>query len=190
MDKNPDPADVRSFTRPLDYWLLWLAVLGLIAFNLYLVRTLLEVRNRAVTLVSTFTGEASLEVTKLQAATFDYTVQVEQDIPLNLSVPIDQSVDFPFRATIPISTVVTIPIDTPLGSFPINLPIVTTVPISLTAQVPIHLSVPVSQLVPVRMDIPIEIRIADTPLSGLLDTLQLSLQRLRAEAIGGTPAGE
>ena len=38
---------VARFSRPLDYWLLWLLVLGSLGLNLYLLQTLLDLRDRA-----------------------------------------------------------------------------------------------------------------------------------------------
>ena len=198
MDTHPDPSEVsnlvtdspkplvgvRGFARPPDYWLLWLAVVGLMALNLYLARTLLEVRDRALGLVNTVTDQASQAISDLQAASFSYTVQVDQTIPLNLSVPIDQVLQVPVQTSIPISTVVTIPLDTPVGRFPINIPIVTTVPISLTAQVPLRLTVPVSEAIPIQLSVPIEIKIADTPLMDLLEGLKGSLEQVKHEALG------
>ena len=198
MDKLPDPgkvntpvadspkpiAGVGGFTRPLDYWLLWLVVVGLMALNLYLARTLLDARSRALALVNTVTEQALQAVSDFQAASFTYTVEVDQTIPLTLNVPIDQVLPVPVQTSIPISTVVTLSLETPLGRFPINVPIVTTVPISLTAQVPIRFTVPVSEAIPIQLSVPIQIKIADTALMNLLEELKVSLGQVRQEALG------
>lgn len=176
---------VARFSRPLDYWLLWLLVLGSLGLNLYLLQTLLDLRDRAgqaTGLVSEVTSEASTVIGELKTATITHTIEVDESIPLNLTVPIDEVLEVPIQTTVPINTTVSIPLRTPIGTFPINVPIVTTIPINITAEVPIHLSVPVSGSVPINFDVPIEIKLADTPLGASLDRIEQFLIRLEQES--------
>jgi hypothetical protein len=74
----------------------------------------------------------------------------------------------PISYTLPINTQVSVPLRTPLGTFPINVPVFASVPIQLTPTVPLNLGVPVSMTIPVAIDVPINVALADTPLGEAL----------------------
>jgi hypothetical protein len=63
---------------------------------------------------------------------------------------------------------VSVPLRTPLGTFPINVPVFASVPIRLTPTVPISLAVPISMTIPVAIDVPINVALAETPLGEAL----------------------
>ena len=83
--------------------------------------------------------------------------------------------------TVAINTTVNVPLKTPLGTFPVDIPINTRVPINLTVDVPIKQTVPISATVPVKMDVPIVINLASTPFGAGLEELQTLLKNLAKE---------
>lgn len=166
-------------TRPWDYWLLWFVALSSLALNVWLINILLGARRQ--------TGEAAAAAAQglsdLRAATIDYTVSINESIPININVPINHTVKVPIDTILPIDTQVTIPLNTPLGQFPITIPIKTTIPVKLETEVPINLTVPISAKVPVTLEVPIRIAIAKTPLEASLSAAQAYLEKL-AEQFG------
>ena len=169
-------------SRPIDYWALWLVAVASLAVNVWLVVNLLGIRRQA--------GEAAAlaaqAVGDLRQSSIDYQVHVAQLVPIVLSIPISQTVKVPINTLLPIDTQATIPLETPIGTFPITIPIQATVPIDLQPEVPIRLTVPVSTSVPVELDVPIHVAIADTDLGESLARTQRSLESLAAQ--WGAPA--
>ncbi len=173
-----EPATKRSRS----YILLWVIAVTSLTLNVFIVSALLAVRQQA--------GEAFLSaagmVGDLKAGRFDYTVNVDEDLPVEATVPINFNVQVPISETIPISTTVSVPIQFPLiGTRTINVPISARVPISLTVEVPIKQTVPIAATIPVEFDVPISIELADTPLAQSLDEVELILLGL-ADGLGAT----
>lgn len=113
------------------------------------------------------------------AATFSYTLEVNQEIPIRTSIPFDEEVLVPVNTSIPINTTVVVPIDAGLlGEFNIPVPIQTVIPIELEIVVPISQTVEIAATVPLNVEVPIEIPIADTPLIGYLENLDAALERI------------
>jgi hypothetical protein len=170
-------------TRPWDYWLLWFVALGSLALNVWLINTLLGVRRQ--------TGEvaaaAAQGISTLRAETISYTFTINESVPININVPINETVRIPINTTLPIDTEVTIPLNTPFGQFPITVPIDTTIPVKLETNVPISLTIPIAARVPVVLDVPIQIAIAKTPLEASLAQAQAYLEKLAGQlGVGGT----
>jgi hypothetical protein len=111
--------------------------------------------------------------------TFSYTLKVQQEVPVEALVPLEEEVVVPIRATIPISTVVIIPINAGLlGTFDIDVPVRTMVPVSLDVAIPISHTVNIATTVLLDMEVPIEIPLAETPLVDYLEELDAGLGRL------------
>ena len=168
--------------RPLDYWLLWWVVSGSRALTLVLVRTLLAFRDQGAAAATTAVGgleQAESALADFRAQTFNYTFRVDQTFPVRAEVPISTTVQVPVRVIIPVDTIITVPFDTPLGQFPINVPIQATLPVSLTLIAPLNLTVPISMDVPVQFDAPVKIVLADTPLAGALDKMSAFLRQMK-----------
>lgn len=111
--------------------------------------------------------------------TFSYTLKVQQEVPVEALVPLEEEVVVPIRATIPISTVVIIPINAGLlGTFDIDVPVRTMVPVSLDVAIPISHTVNIATTVLLDVEVPIEIPLAETPLVDYLKELDAGLGRL------------
>ena len=175
--------------RPWDYWLLWLVAGLSLAANIWLFSGLLAARRQA--------GEgaalAAQAVGRLRESSIEYTVDIRQTIPISLSVPIDQSVPVPISVTLPVDTVVTVPLQTPLGDFPVNVPIRASIPIRFQTAIPLRLSVPVSATIPVRLSAHIQVAVADTQLGAALAEAQQFLddlaRQLQSSPLRPDPAG-
>jgi hypothetical protein len=157
----------RSPTQTL-LWVLVVLALGLaavsLAINLWMLGQLLAARRQ----VAAAAGQAADVVSGLGTAALDYTVHVDEAIPFSTEVIVSDTIQVPIDAVIPIDTEVIVPVNTPLGSFDITLPVKATVPVSMAVSVPIRTRVPVSAVVPVALDVPIHIELKSTPLGRAL----------------------
>jgi hypothetical protein len=145
----------------LDYYLLWVAVIISIGINVWLIRVLQDARQQ----VGLAASSAALAVGGLRTTALDYTVPIRETLPVSFTVAYRQNFTVPISTTIPIDLDLTVPLETPLGTFPINVPVVTTIPINLAPSVPLSLSVPVSVTVPISVSVPIHIDLSQTALN-------------------------
>lgn len=156
--------DAPRWKRPIDYYLLWVAVIGLGVFNYYLVNTLLEARRQVTSEVAQAAYTAAASLDGMANMAIDYPVEIREAIPISMTIRYSDTVVVPISYTLPVNTNVSIPLRTPLGTFPINVPIALNVPIRLTPTVPLNLAVPVSLTVPIAIDVPIYVDLSTTPL--------------------------
>ncbi|MGQ0604798.1 MAG: hypothetical protein ACT4QE_24215 [Anaerolineales bacterium] len=161
--------------RSRDYWLLWFVALSALALNVWLLNTLLGLRRQA--------GEAAAvaaqEIKLLRESSFDYTVKIDQSLPISLTIPFKQTFNLPINQTIPISTVIQVPLEIPfVGTRIFDVPLRTSVPITLNVDIPINLIVPISTSVPIKLNVPIRLTIADTPIDATLDRAETYLEDL------------
>lgn|GEM_PF-3052100 len=162
--------DAPRWKRPIDYYLLWVAVIALAVVNYQLITTLLDAKRQVAE--AAFTAAEAMG--GMSSATIDYPVEIREAIPISLTIHYSDTVVVPISYTLPVNTNVSIPLRTPLGTFPINVPIALSVPIRLTPTVPLNLAVPVSLTVPINIDVPIHVDLATTPLGeGLLQAQAL-----------------
>ena len=193
--------------RPIDYYLLWAVALVSLGLNLYLINSLMQARkqvaqavSQAAVAVGTLRGVAfDLQVPISQTLSVRQTLPIRQTLPVSFTVVIQQTFSVPISVTLPIDTQVTVSLNTPIGTFPINVPVKTTVPINLNPQVPLNLSVPVSITlpvsftvpvaiaVPVSFTVPIHLALGDTSLGGSLDSAVDYLNNVAADLSGAGP---
>ncbi|MBN2002746.1 MAG: hypothetical protein JXA21_05265 [Anaerolineae bacterium] len=159
-------------------WLGILTVLVLLslALNVVFVVGLLTARDAALEVIGSMRGTMD----RLSGQPFSTVVQVDQDIPFNTVVPINQTVTIPVDIQYPLNTVINTYIDIPLlGRQDIAVPIDTVIPFQYDLVVPVAVNVPISLTyhlqteVPVSFDIPAEIR---TPLDTLLQQVESTLK--------------
>jgi hypothetical protein len=158
-------------------WLVTLTVLVLLSLglNCLLVFALFQARNGALEALATARNTLAL----LRNQPFVTDVMVDQKIPLNTTVPIDETVSVPLDIEYPLSTTVNTYIELPaLGRQEISIPIEAVIPIQYTLEVPIQMQVPISMTyhlqtqIPVEVEIPPEVR---TPLDQMLEQLERGL---------------
>jgi multisubunit Na+/H+ antiporter MnhC subunit len=148
---------------------------------------------QALTLTTqTFARENIVELTSivdgLQTATIRTNIPLNQQLPLNLTVPIDQNTVVTTVEPVPIS----VPASIDMGPFGQLYP---NVNLSLPAGTPLNIQlkidVPLQTSVPVQLDVPVEIPLKDTELGPLFGRLGALLDTLLAPAtpLLGLPEG-
>jgi hypothetical protein len=132
--------------RSLDYYLLCIAVILSLSLNVYILSVLREARRQ----VGVAAGNASVSVGQLADGAIDYTVQIDEVLPVSMTVGYADEITVPISVTLPISTEVEVPLRTPLGTFPIVVPVITSFPVRLNPVIPISIELPISTTIPVR----------------------------------------
>lgn len=177
VTESPKPVKTRF---PFLYVLLWIIAVTSLLLNVFVIKTLLDVKQQAAVAFS----DAAASLGTIKNGTIDYTVKIDEKIPVALDVPVKFTVEVPIKRTIPIDTIVDVPIEIPLvGTRTIQVPISTTIPVDLTVQIPVDQRIPVNGSVPVRFDVPIKLNIGDTAFGEGLGQFQAVLQQ-QAESLG------
>jgi hypothetical protein len=181
------PPPRARWRRPIDYYLLWLGVIVSLGINAYLLNLVIEVQRQ----LGTAAGDAAEAVADFSGASIDYPVEIRETIPVSLTVRYHDTISVPISYTLPINTNIAVPLRTPLGTFPLNFPVVASIPISLNPMIPISIVVPISHVVPIAIDVPIHIELADTPfgtaLVGVEDYLNGVAEDLEEPTLPGLP---
>ncbi|MGB0387106.1 MAG: hypothetical protein ACPGWR_20000 [Ardenticatenaceae bacterium] len=111
---------------------------------------------------------------------FTVVVPIDQEVPIDTTVLINEEVSIPFNEVIPINTNVSVPIELPvLGKLDLDVPINTSVPINLDLKVPITQEMPIKTVVPVQTDFPITISLKDTEIGTQLAQWRETLTQVR-----------
>jgi hypothetical protein len=172
--------DTTRTRRPFDYYLLWLVAIVSLGLNVYVINVLVQARRQVAQAAST----AAAAVGQLNGAAIDYAVPISQTLPVSFTVAYKQTFTIPISVTLPIDTQVTVNLNTPLGAFPITVPVKTDVPINLAPQIPLSLAVPVSVTVPISFTVPIHLALSDTTLGTTINGVSDYLNTL-ASSLGG-----
>ncbi len=129
----------------------------------------------------TFLLETTIAISETVAVPFSMSVPITQTLrlPIQLSVPIRQTIRLPIntpirRFEVPVPLDLTVPV-----SDTIDVPIDITVPISTTIAVPIRRNVPIKAEIPIETVIPVKLDLDDSPLGDLLKHLEDNLRELR-----------
>ncbi len=165
---------MKVFNRTLDYWLLWVLVIVSVALNVYIINFLREAQRQ----IGIAAGNASVGVGLLADSAIDYPVEIHEQLPVSMTIVYQDQITVPISVTLPISTEVTVPLRTPLGIFPIVVPVITSFPVRLNPVIPISIELPISTTVPVDVAFPIHVNIRDTPFGASLDGAQTYLEAL------------
>ena len=151
--------------------ILVLVVLSL-ALNAALIVGALRVREG---LVSALAGaEDALALLSGEPIAFD--VAVDQEIPIQTTVPIEETfvvpIDFDYALDTVVETYVDIPI---LGRQDIAFPVQTVLPINTSFEIPVEMAVPISVTYQLQTDIPVEVELPSELLDAFDDLIgQLS----------------
>jgi hypothetical protein len=166
----------------------WIVACLSLVINVGLIIALLVARSELFALrgeVATTLTDLLAVLENVKASSFDYTVAIDQELPVKGDIPVSFVVHVPIKTTIPINTSVSVPANIPfVGTVYVNVPISANVPVDLTVDVPIEQTIPIDITVPVQLDVPISIKIADMPLAQNLTDLQAVLNDLFASLTG------
>ena len=184
FDTQPDQSTQEYVMRPRDngnenetiarswhYRVLWIIAIISLVFNILLVVGLFSARSAARQQVT----EAADSLADIQFESFDLPINVNETLPISLTVPFsdtfvvpvsqtvpvslmvlfEDNIEVPIQEVIPINTVVNVPVTIPpLGQL-VNLPIpiVTNIPIDLMVEVPISREIPIDTSIPVVFEV-------------------------------------
>lgn len=174
----------------LSIWLLTLSLLLVVSLGLH--GALLYTGWRFLPPAREMLDQAIATLDELGREQFSYRFPVQDQMPVVMDIPFEDTFSIPFRQTIPIHTqipideVVEVPVNTPLGTLSLRIPIRMAVPvdlevpIDLQVEVPVQKTIHVSTTVPISMAVPVEISLAETPLKRYLDELRSQLLHLRS----------
>jgi len=139
-----------------------------LAINGFLIYTLLRLRDGfAGTLAA---ARNSLVLSDLSS--IELNVEVDQEIPIDTTVSINQRVSVPIDIEYPLNTVVTTFIDLPvIGRQEITIPVETTIPINTTLDIPIDLDLPISLVYPLKLSVPVQVQLPSSLVDSLEDVL-------------------
>jgi hypothetical protein len=164
----------RRQIRPLEALMVAMLALSLLVHALTLAR-LFQVRN-------TLRTEIDRLAASVQAAKGDqvrYDLPIDQQIPVNIDVPIRRSLEIPVNTEVRIRQNITLPIDTGFGTIDIPIPIDANIPISTTVPVDFQQTVTISTTVPLRLTVPIQLDLGAPQIASYLDRLHQELLELR-----------
>jgi hypothetical protein len=175
-------------------FLLFILVALSLALNGYTIWQLLIFREQALALQQRIqdlqqvaletVSHTIAELETFDQATIQYTVQINEQIPVKAVVPFQENLRVPIQATIPISeeisTTVALEISQLGLSIPldITLPLVLDVPVDITVPIDIDRQVPVNTTVPIRLEVPFVVNLSETDLARYVELLKQELKDL------------
>ena len=126
------------------------------------------------------------QLENIEEQEFSVVVPIDQQLPIDTTISLEQEVNIPFNETIPINTNVNVPLELPfVGALDLDIPINTTVPVELDINVPLNQDVPIKTIVPIKLDLPISISLKDTQIGEQLGQWREALNQVRALQNGG-----
>lgn len=110
--------------------------------------------------------------------TFSTTLDLQQQVPVRANVPIRENMTIPISTSIDINQNISVPLDTPLGTVQVPVPLNMTVPVSTSVPIDINQTVEISTSVDLNLNVPIDIPLAETSLGQYLTDMQTYLVKL------------
>jgi hypothetical protein len=138
-------------------------------------------------------AEAIAGISSFETSTIRFTIDVEEQLPFQATVPFRRTLEFPISTTIPIREQIdtTIRIQAPFGvdiPLDVEVPVNVDVPIDLVIPFTIDETVDIETVVTVDLEFPVEVAVAGTGLADLASQLRRGLETIR-ETIAGIGFG-
>jgi hypothetical protein len=124
-------------------------------------------------------GRLAAAVQQAKQQQLRYDLPIDQQVPIDVDVPIKRELKVPIDTTVQIKQQITLPIDTGLGVFDVPVPIDASVPISTSVPIAIDETLNISTTVPIQLNVPIQIELGSGPVGDYLDRLYAALLELR-----------
>jgi len=124
-------------------------------------------------------AQAADRVAEAKTQQISYDLPIDQQLPINIDVPIRRSMEVPINTEVQIKQNITLPIDTGLGQINLPIPIDATVPISTTVPIAFDQTVNISTTVPIQLAVPVRVNLGSEQVAPLLDRLRQRLLELR-----------
>ena len=160
--------------RPFEVVMIVLLALSLLIHALTLSR-LLSVR----TTLRDEVGRLAEAVQSAKQQQLRYDLPINQQVPINIDLPIKRDLTVPINLNVPIKQDITIPIDTGLGIVNIPVKLDTSVPISTSVPIEFDQTVNISTTVPIQLTIPVRLDMNTGQVGGYLDQVYAALLKLR-----------
>lgn len=170
-------SESRSSWRTWHYIILWIIVILSLTINVLLLAGLYSFRQRAQTEVT----RVNEILDSVQLENFDLPIEVNETLPLSMTVAFSDTFQVPISATVPISTSIVVDdnLNVPINEtvsinrdvrvavvilgqeIPVDIPIRADIPIAMNLDVPIDLEVPVDTEIPIDLmvDVPVQTEI-------------------------------
>ncbi len=164
--------------------LLWLVALTSLGLNLVMLNQLIALRRAAGQAVA----DAITVIDNLESQTFTTTVVVDNQLAVDTSIPVKETIPIQINQTLPIDTTVTVPVNAGLlGQLTLQVPIKAQIPVEIKQDVTIDQPFRVKTSVPLHLEVPVKIRLADTELAATLADIKARLLGL-AGSLGAQAA--
>lgn len=160
--------------RPIEVVLIGLLAASLLLHALTITR-LFAVRNTLRDQID----ELASSVEGAKQSTITYQLPINQQLPINLDVPISRNLNVPIKTSVRLQQTIDLPIDTPLGSFNVPVPVDATIPIDTSVPINFDQTIAISATVPIKLDLPIQVDLGASQVAPLLDRLRERLIELR-----------
>lgn len=160
--------------RPFEVVMIVLLAISLLIHALTLSR-LLSVR----TTLRDEVGRLAEAVQSAKQQQLHYDLPINQQVPINIDLPIKRALTVPINLNVPIKQDITIPIDTGLGVVNIPVKLDTSVPISTSVPIEFDQTVNISTTVPIQLTIPVRLDMSTGQVGGYLDQVYAALLKLR-----------
>lgn len=164
----------RARLRPLEITLLALLAASLILHALTITR-LFGVRNTLRDQID----QLATSISEAKNSKLNYTVAIDQQVPINVDVPIQRSFSVPIDTQVRIQQNIDLPVETALGNFTIPVPIDANIPVSTTVPIQFDQTLNIDTSVPIKLDVPVQIDLGSEQVSPVLDRLREKLIELR-----------
>lgn len=160
---------------PPGYIALWVITILSLLFNVVVLRQLAIARGVARQAID----DMIVTVGNLQNTTLTYTAKVDDTIPIDADLQLNESIPVPVDETLPINATISVPVRIgPFGTYTATLPIGGTVPVRTTLNIIINQPIHVATTVPIHLEVPIQVAIKDTPLADTLGDVKTRLEAL------------
>src|SRR5688500_7410445 len=124
-------------------------------------------------------GRLAEAVRSAKQQQLSYDLPIDQQVPINIDVPIKRDLTVPINIDVPIRQDITVPIDTGLGIVNIPVQLDTSVPISTSVPIAFDQTVNISTTVPIQLNFPVRIDLDSGQVGGYLDRFYAALLELR-----------
>jgi hypothetical protein len=170
-----------AMARSWHYRALWIIAALSFLLNVLLIFGLFSIRANARQQVT----EAADSLAAVQFEPFELPIEVDESLPISMTVPFSDTFMVPISQTVPVSlsvlfedvievpiqevininTIVFVPVTIPGIGQTVNLeiPIVTDIPIDLFVEVPVSKTIPISTSIPVVFDVDVPVQ-SDVPI--------------------------
>jgi len=187
------PAPLSNGTKTFLSFLLILVIASL-ALNIFLLwqwMGFLQEAQVAGQQVQVMLAQTVADLGEFEKTTIQFSVPIDESIPVQMTVKYKKTVEVPIKLTIPIDQNIEteIPLEINGITIPIkvSVPIKMNVPIDTKQDVPLNLEIPIDARIPIKMEIPVNISLNEAGMGPYISQLREMLDSLNKELSGRLP---